>query len=69
MSRSIVEIAKELREAIAIMANTHAEMASHTTGMPRIPGMPKIEVRLADGRTVELGALTDELLETASGEA
>jgi hypothetical protein len=66
MTRSIEEIATDLKAAVTVIATTNAQMAETMTGNPVANRTPPIEVRLDDGRVVELGALADELLATAS---
>lgn len=65
MSRTVREIAADLRQAVSVIASTNAEMASVTTGTPRGAELPPITVRLPDGREIELGALADELIAAA----
>ncbi len=65
MPRSVEEIATDLKQAVSVMTNLTAEMAQFVSGKPSTGKTPKIEVRLDDGRVVELGALADELLAAA----
>lgn len=68
MSRSVQEIAGDLKQAVTVMVETNIQKAQLVLGENFVPpagGSPKIEVRLTDGRVVELGALADELLEAA----
>lgn len=66
MPRSVVEIANDLKAAVHVMAETNKRIAETATGNS-IPSTPTITIRLPDGREVELGALTDELLQSVSG--
>ncbi|WP_156441543.1 MULTISPECIES: hypothetical protein [Sphingomonadales] len=68
MPRSVHEIATDLRQAVSVMTNLTAEMAEFASGKAPTGRTPKIEVRLDDGRVVELGALANELLAAAGGE-
>lgn len=68
MPRSVQEIADDLRQAVTTMAATNLKVAQTLAGASFVPppgGTPTIEVQLPDGRTVELGALADELLEAS----
>ncbi len=62
MPRIIKEIANDLREAVTVMSGMNAEMARAAGGEVPAGARPQIEVRLADGRTVELLTLTNELV-------
>ncbi len=63
MSRPIHEIAQDIRDAVTTIGTTIFE-AGQAMGAPPPPGgaQPKVEVKLPDGRVVEIGALADEIL-------
>lgn len=68
MPRTAQEIASDLKQAVALVVETNAEIASiRTNNVVAVPAaVPQIVVRLRDGRIVELGALADELLRVIS---
>lgn len=64
MTRSVKEIAADLKEAVQVLGQTAGSIAEAVTGKPPAPAAaPRVEVRLNDGRVVELGALADELIQ------
>lgn len=65
MARSVHEIAVDLKQAATAMVESNiVTVRLMTNGEHPLPGViPEHVIRLPDGRSVELTALADELLE------
>jgi hypothetical protein len=66
MPRNVEEIARDVKAAATSIAQTNAKMAKALGGNPPPNALPSVQVRLADDRVIELGALADELLAAVS---
>lgn len=65
MARSVQEIAQDFRAAVTVISSANSAMARAMGGVDVSPH-PAVTVDLPNGRTIELGALADELLEAAA---